>query len=346
MAASQVRSYKIRVFETPLKRPLVTAAGGKATSVNVGLTLTLKSGAQGYGEASTSLAMAHLKPKFIEATIRKLAARSPGRDVLEPRPLVDEAWERAGICFPAAAAFEAAVLEAACADRGTTLHEWFGGATRAAETDVTISAVDAASSGQAAAQAAAEGFRVLKIKVGTGPSEDLERVKACRRAAPRASFILDGNQGLTVRSALSLVEKTQALGAKVEMLEQPLPLDQLGELAKLVKRCPVPVVLDESVKNPQQALRAVEAGAAGGINIKSAKSGYLRSLEIAAIARAAKLPLMMGCMTETAKGLQASVQLALGTGWFTWLDLDSDHLLARNEPADWSRSGPKIALKA
>ena len=37
-------------FEPPLKRPFVTAQGRKTSTVNVGLTLRLKGGAQGYGE--------------------------------------------------------------------------------------------------------------------------------------------------------------------------------------------------------------------------------------------------------------------------------------------------------
>lgn len=344
MGATTIKSFAVEVFETPMKRPFVTSRGRKTHSVNVGLTLTLRSGARGYGEASTSIVWAHLKPKRMEAVISRLAAKAVGRDVLDARPLVEAAWKSAGICSQAAAAFEAAVIDAACADRGLSPAEWFGGVLRRAETDVTISAVDAASSGEAAGAAASEGFNVLKIKVGTGYAEDLARVKACRAAAPRASFILDGNQGMTVASALKLVEATQAMGARVEMLEQPIALDRLKDLAALVRRCPVPVVLDESVKTPEQALTAVRAGAAGGINIKSAKSGYFKSLEIAAVARAAGLPLMIGCMTETAKGLSMSVSLALGTGFFRWLDLDSDHLLAGNRPAPWTRSGPLIQL--
>lgn len=345
MAETTIRSFTARVFETPLKRPFVTAAGRKTVSVNVGLTLTLRSGARGYGEASTSLANPHHRPDAILAAVKKLAAAARGRDAAETLPLAEDAARAFPDCFPAVAAFEAAVLEAYCADRGAAMAEWFGGAGRRAETDLTISAVGPEESAEAARAAVSEGFKTLKIKVGKGPAEDLARVKAVRAAAPRVRMILDGNQGMTVDSALKLVEATMKLGATVEMLEQPLPLDDLKGLARLVKRCPVPVILDESVKTPEQALRALDAGAAGGFNIKTAKSGYLRSLRIAAIARAAKLPLMIGCMTETAKGLAGSVHLALGTGFFTWLDLDSDHLLAKNEPASWRRAGPRISLQ-
>ncbi len=345
MKAAVVRAFEARTFEEPLKRPFVTAAGRKDTTVNVALTLTLSSGARGEGEASSSLALAHLTPRRLFSTISRLAKACVGRDVRALRPLVDDVWRRAGIVTPAAAAVEAALLSALCAHEGTTLDARFGGASRSGETDLTISAVDAASSAEAAREAASAGFRALKVKIGTGLAQDLARVRAVLEAAPGRRILLDGNQGMTVSSALRVVEAALSAGAKVELLEQPLAKEDLKGLAALCRRCPVPVALDESVKTPQDALRAIDAGAAGAINVKAAKSGYLRSLEIGALARAAGLPLMLGCMTETARGLRPSVQLALGTGWFRWLDLDSDALLARR-PADcgWTRRGPDIAL--
>lgn len=345
MKATALRRFQVRVFEEPLKRPFVTALGRKDKTVNVELTLELSSGAAGRGEASGSLAFAHLRPERLAAVMTRLARAAVGRDALELRPLVERAWKAAGLAAPAAAAFEAALLSAVCAERGLTLFEWFGGACRRGETDVTISAVDPGSSAEAAREAARAGYRALKVKVGTGLKADLARVRAVVAAAPGRRLLLDGNQGMTVASALRVVEGALSAGARVELLEQPLPKDDLKALARLCRRCPVPVALDESVKTPQDALRALEAGAAGAFNVKAAKSGYLRSQDIVALARAAGLPLMIGCMMETAPGLFPSVALALGTGAFRWLDLDSDALLLRRpEGSGWSRRGPDIAL--
>lgn len=124
--------------------------------------------------------------------------------------------------------------------------------------------------------------------------------------------------------------------------------DDLKGMAFVARRAGVPVAADESVATPAQAVRALETGAATAINIKLAKSGLSRGLEIAAVARAAGVPLMIGCMAETARGLGASVHLALGTGFFRFIDLDSDVLLC--EPsgarrlAGWVRRGPEISL--
>ncbi len=340
-----VRRFRVETFEAALKRPFVTALGRKSATTNVGLTLELACGARGYGEASSSLAFARLSPRRLASALARAAAGARGRDARDWTPLCEQAWSAAGAALPAAAAFEAALLSALAAWRGMPLAEWFGAASREGETDVTISAADATAAARAAAEARDEGFRSLKVKVGTSPKADLERVLAVRRAHPRAHLLLDGNQGLTVSSALKLLEGCAKAGIAPQLLEQPLPKHALAQMAALTKRCPVPVAADESVADPQGTLKALELGAASAINVKMAKSGLTRSLAIVQIARAAKVPLMMGCMAETAAGLSASVHFALGTGAFRWLDLDSDHLLASGtRPGTFRRDGPRILL--
>ena len=105
-----------------------------------------------------------------------------------------------------------------------------------------------------------------------------------------------------------------------------------------------PIALDESVARLSRHC-APDLGA-GGRSTSRRQNRYLRSLQIAAIARAAGLKLMISCMAETAAGLSPSVHLALGTGFFSWVDLDSDHLLVpqRGDPG-WTRRGPILTTK-
>lgn len=349
MSLFSVAKWESRAFTTPLKRPFVTAQGRKDSTVNVGLTLRLKGGAEGYGEASSSIALKHLSPAALEGALRRLAARAKGRDAREWRALSDEAWEREGSLSPAVAAFESALLSALAAQSGLTLREWFGGARRELESDLTLSAwTDAALTEAAAAEAAAEGFRVLKVKVGGAYADDLARLRSVVKGAPRARLLLDGNQGLTRSGALKLVEAARKL-APVDLLEQPLPKDDLKGMAYVARRCPVPVAADESAWSPESAARLLELGAATAVNIKAAKSGLVRSLAIAATARAAGVPLMIGCMAETARGLAASAALAAGTGFFRFVDLDSDHLLredaAARARAGWVRDGAFLRFR-
>ena len=43
---------RIETLSTPLRRPFVTSLGRRTRAVNVGLTLSLKGGAQGYFDAT------------------------------------------------------------------------------------------------------------------------------------------------------------------------------------------------------------------------------------------------------------------------------------------------------
>jgi L-alanine-DL-glutamate epimerase-like enolase superfamily enzyme len=343
-----VASARVFLVESALKRPFVTAQGRRDRTVNAAIVLRLGSGASGYGEASTSIAQKHLTPAALKGALEKLALRARGRDVRGWRALVDDAWARHGELSPAVAAFEAALLSALASEAGSGLAGWFGGARSRIETDVTISAIDdAALVREAAAEAADAGFRSLKIKVGGRAADDLARVRAVRAAAPKARLLLDGNQGYAPAAALRFVDAVLKTGAAVELFEQPTPKGDLAALAFVAKRCPVPVAADESVATPGDAARAADAGVTA-INVKLAKSGISRGLEIAAVARAAGLPLMIGCMAETARGLSASVQLALGTGFFSWCDLDSDVLLVQDaqsrRDAGWTRRGRFASL--
>ncbi|MDD5305658.1 MAG: enolase C-terminal domain-like protein, partial [Elusimicrobia bacterium] len=313
MIRTAVASARVALVESPLKRPFITAQGRRDRTVNAAITVRLGGGAAGYGEASTSIAQKHLTPLALRGALEKMALRARGRDVRDWRALVDEAWARHGTLSPAVAAFEAALLSALAEESGTGLAGWLGGAQRRLETDLTISASnDPDETRAAAAEAAAAGFRLLKIKVGGRKADDLARVRAVREAAPKARLLLDGNQGFAPAAALRFIETVMKTGATVELFEQPTPKADLEALAFVARRCPVPVAADESVATPADAVRAVSAGVTA-INIKLAKSGISRGLEIAAVANAAGLPLMIGCMAETARGLAARVHPALGT---------------------------------
>jgi L-alanine-DL-glutamate epimerase-like enolase superfamily enzyme len=340
--ALTIRGVSVRPFLAPLKRPFVTALGRKTVTPNVACVVTLSDGARGYGEASGSLAFKHLAPERLERALLKAGAFARGRDASDCGALAERVWAMLADCAPAASAFECALLSAAAESRGVTLRDLFGGALDRVETDVTISAwTDTEKTADAVAEAKREGFRVLKVKVGGTFADDVARVAAVRKAHPKCRVLLDGNQGLTTSSALRLVDACLKLGP-VDLLEQPLLKG--ADTRALSKRCPVPIALDESVQTPEDAVKVVEA--CGAINVKVAKSGLARSLKIAAVARAAGLKLMIGCMTETAAGLWPSVALAMGTGFFEFLDLDSDHLLKPYGPkAPFARKGPALTAR-
>jgi L-alanine-DL-glutamate epimerase-like enolase superfamily enzyme len=330
----------------PLKVPFVTALGRKDSTENVFVSLRLRSGAVGRGEASGSVVNAALKPARLAADCSRLAAGLRGRDVRSWGALA-RGLHASGRPAPAAAAVECALHDALRSARGLSWSAWFGGAVRRVETDATLSASGPAEAAEAAGRAAAEGFGILKVKVGTGLTADLERCLAAdaagRRRGRRPAVILDGNQKLGRAGAVRLAEACLARGLRVTLIEQPVAADDLAGLAWVSRRAPAPVAADESVQSPADARRVLESGAAAVVNVKLAKMGPAAALETVAVVRAARGGLMLGCMQESALGLSPSVGLAMGTGAFAHLDLDSDWLLGPGQPAGtFTRRGPVL----
>ncbi len=104
------------------------------------------------------------------------------------------------------------------------------------------------------------------------------------------------------------------------LLEQPVRADDLAGLARVCDEVTVPVAVDEAVLTPADALAVVQVYMADVPNMKLSKSGPLAAVEIAAIAEAANLELMVKCMLESALGIHASAHVVAGTGAFSYVD--------------------------
>jgi L-Ala-D/L-Glu epimerase len=344
----RIASAAVRPVRWPLRRPFVTALGSKSFSENVLLRLTLSGGAPGYGEASSSLAMARQTAPKMAAALRRLCAGFRGRDVRDAGVLSGEIWRAEGAWPTAAAAFETAVWDAFARACGVPFFELWGGASRELATLMTVSAVAPDEAFAAARAASRAGFRARKLKLNGRDPEgtDRARVRQARRAAPRARLLLDPNQSYRPDRLAALLDDLRRDGVAVELVEQPFPKNAAASFAAFRRKSRVPVVLDESVQTPADARRAVRGRLAAGVNVKLAKSGLLRGRAILREFSRARAPLfMVGCMAESRLGLAAAVHFACGLGVFDYADLDSDVLL---KPAPvrggYERRGPVVRL--
>ena len=186
-------------------------------------------------------------------------------------------------------------------------------------TAYTISLATAVEMAAAAERAA---WRLLlKIKLGGG-EEDVARIAAVRRAAPRADLIVDANEGW---NADNFQENFAACAdAGVTLIEQPLPEGHDDALAR-IKR-PIPVCADESVHD-RTSLDAL-AGKYDAVNIKLDKAGGLtEALALAAEAERRGFAIMVGCMVATSLAMAPAMLVA---GQARYVDLDGPLLLAKD----------------
>jgi L-alanine-DL-glutamate epimerase-like enolase superfamily enzyme len=117
----------------------------------------------------------------------------------------------------------------------------------------------------------------------------------------------------------------------VEFLEQPVKAAATDELRDLPAAVRARIAADESLLVPADALRLAASPRPGIFNIKLMKCGGVRpGRAIAAIAEAAGISLMWGCMDESCISITAALHAALASPATRYLDLDGSFDLARD----------------
>jgi muconate cycloisomerase len=107
--------------------------------------------------------------------------------------------------------------------------------------------------------------------------------------------------------------------AGVEMIEQPVPGTEIETLAEINAALPIPVMADETLRTPSDALRIARLRAADVFAVKTTKCGGLRaSMEIAAIGAAAGIPTHGATSIESPVGTAASLHFACAAPGVTW----------------------------
>jgi L-Ala-D/L-Glu epimerase / N-acetyl-D-glutamate racemase len=169
----------------------------------------------------------------------------------------------------------------------------------------------------------AKEYKFLKIKLGS--NDDKKLISTIRENSDQ-QIAVDANQGWKDKEfAIDLIYWLKE--NNVKMIEQPMPKEQIDDIAWLTERSPLPIFADEGVQRLEDVLKI--KGVYSGINIKLMKCTGLREAhKMLTIAKAAGMKLMIGCMTETSCAISAASQLSPEV---EWADLDGN-LLIKNDP--------------
>jgi L-alanine-DL-glutamate epimerase-like enolase superfamily enzyme len=337
---SPTRIERIDIFplDVPLKAPFTIATSRLDHVHNTAVRVTLADGSTGWGETPTLPPVTAEDQPTALAELRREAGVLAGRDAGEWRRIAAELHERIPDFPSVRAGLEMAVIDAFARHAQVPLFHFFGGSGNTLVTDITIPICSPDEAAALARQYRAEGFETLKIKIGLDRTEDVARIVAIRKSHPECRLILDANAGYTADETFVLLAALRRAGIEPSLLEQPVAREDWEGLSRLARETCVPVAADESCRSPEDALRIVRDGLARVINIKLVKSGVARALEIAAIARAGGLRLMIGGMVETRIAMGFSAHFAAGLGGFDWIDLDTPLLLADDPVSGGARA--------
>ena len=117
----------------------------------------------------------------------------------------------------------------------------------------------------------ASGYSRFQLKVGSNPSEDIERIRAAASVVgPEDRLIADANTGWLMHDAMRVVRAVSDIDLYVEQ-----PCLSYEECLSVRTHTRHPFVLDESIDGVHALLRARAASAMDVINLKISKVGGL-----------------------------------------------------------------------
>jgi muconate cycloisomerase len=252
---------------------------------------------------------------------RYLAPVLLGRSVADVGRLQGDMADVVAANLYAKAAIEVALHDAWARALGVPVHTLLGGAVRRSILVTWALGTDPASVvvEEALAKLDAGLHHSFKLKMGAlDPADDVARVcTIAEKLAGAAGVRVDLNARWDRLTALRYLPRLAEAG--VELVEQPVPGHEIEALAEINRALAIPVMADESLRTPADALRLASLRAADVFSIKTTKSGGLRaSAAIAAVAAAAGVPCHAGTSIETSLGTAASLHLACAAPAMTW----------------------------
>lgn len=318
---------EIRRFELPLKRPFGISRGTSLSQTTI-LASLAAGDVVGHGEATTNAYYGVTEQGLVEAisaVVPVLQTWRPGppeelNDALEP--LLADAPESKSI----PRRFALCAIDLAMNDlwgklNGKPLYAmWGGDLSNVPVSNYTI----ALDSIEAMIDNLRDNAGWPRYKIKLGREDDLEILSALR-AETGAPFRVDANAGWSFETAKRRVQELPRFD--VELIEQPMAVEDDGRVAELAKLSPLPLFADESCRRVEDVDRCADAGFEG-VNLKLVKCGGLTpARRLIEAARNRGLSVMAGCMTESSVGISALAQLL---PWLDYVDLDGAYLLAED----------------
>jgi L-alanine-DL-glutamate epimerase-like enolase superfamily enzyme len=328
----QITHVEVIPVELPLRLPYRTLDGRAIEHIGAILVrIETKQGLVAWGSTAVDPAFTDVSLADVTRVCRACADRARDLNPLNIEYALAELGQVAENMPLALCAMDVAFYDLLGLAAQLPLYRLLGGYRSRIQTSITVPRASVPETVELARGYARQGFRILKIKSSHQAEEDVRRMRAVHDALPDLILRLDAEGGYTVQEALDVAQALQDAGAlhasparlPLEMLEQPTPADDLSALRQVTERSAIPILADESVRGPESALEIAGRRAAHGLTVKLVTCGGIHcGRQIDAVARAARLATMVGCVHEPALLTAAGLGLALSSPNVRYGDLD------------------------
>jgi L-alanine-DL-glutamate epimerase-like enolase superfamily enzyme len=301
---------------------IISSLGGHNAGSYVLVRVTDDEGRVGLGEANVTSVWSGETQAGVIALVRgELAPPLVGADPFDTA-WIGQRMDRAVFANSfAKAAIEMALLDLQGKTLGVPVYKLLGGRPSPADGEqgirlkFVVGAVEPGLAGERARAMTDKGWRAIKVKVGRDPhpSADVERLRAVRRAIGEDVFLsVDANGGYTAEQAIWAGRRFEELG--VVLFEQPTRRGDHRSMARVRDHIGIPVMADESVFTPADALEVIRAGAADVLSLYPGKHGGVRATQaIAQLAEAAGVVCTIGSNLEREVATAAMAHVTVAT---------------------------------
>jgi len=317
----QIELYKLSI---PLIEPFTTSLGTDYSADNVLVKISTDQGITGFGECSPYMPINGESQDTCFIVGQYFAKALKVKNALDIEGCIQLMDSIIYANSSIKSAFDIALYDIAAQHAGVPLYKFIGGENnKTIITDYTVSVGDIDKMVQEALRIQAQGYPAIKVKLGKGGKQDVERIKAIRAAVGKEIPIrIDANQGWKVKEA---IETLNALAEfDIQHCEEPIARWKFMQLRKVKKKSPIPIMADECCSDDHDAARLIELKACDYFNIKLGKSGGIfKALKMVRMAEEAGIHLQVGAMLESRLGMTAFAHFALCSPMIEHYDFDT-----------------------
>ncbi len=310
----QIRSIELTEIKLPLVHFFETSFGRTYERRIILVRVTDIEGVEGWGECTAGESPSYSEEwtgSCWEAIEKVLAPMVIGKTV----DSADGIWE---LMKPvrgnrmAKAAIETACWDLEAKKLGVPLWRHLGGVNREIACGVSIGIQDSVEQllGKIKTELDA-GYQRIKIKIA--PHWDFDVIKRVRETFGMIPLMGDANSAYTLADT-DLFKRMDEF--RLTMFEQPLPHDDIIDHAKLQAMISTPICLDEPIKSPDDARKAIELKSGRIINLKNGRvGGHNQSKLVERTAREAGIPVWCGGMLESGIGRAHNIAISTLAGY-------------------------------
>jgi len=334
---------QIEIYKSPvrLNEPFIISLGQHDYAENVIVIIRTDKGISGFGECSPFITIhgENMDTAFVMGQL--LAKGLLEKKLVDPEKSSDAMDAMLFGNTSIKSAFDIALHDIAAQEAQQPLYIFLGGRkNRTLITDYTISIDEPSTMASRAKKIKADGFQVIKVKLGGKAEHDIERIRQIRNAIGNDMPLrIDANQGWSADDAI------QILGAlapfHIQHCEEPIARENFMELAHVRKQSPIPIMADESCCDHYDAERLAALSSCDFINVKLGKSsGFIKAKKIIAVAEKAGIKMQVGGFLESRLGFTAAAHLALVSDEIVYIDFDTPLMQSEDHVTGGIQYGP------